>query len=99
MAWSRKSRHERGLGTKWDKIRAAILARDCGLCQCPTCKAADRTTQANEVDHILPRARGGTDDPSNLRAVNDACHKRLTLEQQGKTYSPRRATGIDGWPR
>jgi hypothetical protein len=25
------------------------------------------------VDHIIPRARGGSDDPSNLRAVDTRC--------------------------
>jgi 5-methylcytosine-specific restriction protein A len=54
---------------------------------------------ANEVDHIVPKANGGTDDPDNLRAVSHECHKRLTAEQQGKTYRAKVSIGIDGWPK
>lgn len=94
---NRGSRHERGYGTAWDKLRLRILARDCGLCQCPECQGGEkRLTVATHVDHITPKAQGGTDDESNLRAVNKDCHKRITLLQQGKR--PRREISPDGWP-
>lgn len=97
MSWfGRGSRHERGYGTEWDKLRLLILERDHHLCQCPQCLSTSRTRLATEVDHITSKAKGGTDDPSNLRAVNAECHRRLTMQQQG--HKPRIKTGIDGYP-
>jgi hypothetical protein len=34
MAWGTKSRHERGYGAAWAKLRPQIMERDCSLCQC-----------------------------------------------------------------
>lgn len=97
--WHRTSRHERGYGSAWDKLRVAILKRDSYLCHCPRCLGGElRIRPAHEVDHITPRAQGGSDSPENLRAVNRECHKRLTAEQQGKTLRPARRIGIDGFP-
>jgi 5-methylcytosine-specific restriction enzyme A len=99
MTWSNTSRHARGYGTAWDKLRLRILKRDNYLCHCPRCQGgALRLTTASEVDHIVPKAEGGTDDQGNLRAVNSACHRILTIEQAGKTPQPRVRTGLDGWP-
>jgi 5-methylcytosine-specific restriction enzyme A len=53
----------------WPVIRHGILERDHWRCQ--LCHAA-----ANHVDHIIPRSVGGTDDPSNLRALCAPCHHR-----------------------
>lgn len=55
---------------EWKQIRLAVLARDNHVCQ--ICKAA----QANEVDHIVPRSKGGSDDPSNLQAACDPCNRK-----------------------
>lgn len=96
MAWSKESSHSRGYGARWQKLRLHILARDFYLCQCAECAKRQVPLPATEVDHILPKAQGGTDDESNLRAVNKDCHKRITLEQQGKKPRPR--IGADGWP-
>lgn len=68
----RGSRHERGYGTAWDKLRKAILARDGGLCQ--PCMRMGRVTLANIVDHILNKASGGTDDDANLQTICRPCH-------------------------
>ena len=76
MAWSKLSRHERGYGTAWDRLRDTILKRDGYLCQ--MCKVAKRVTSANHVDHIKPKADGGTDDPDNLQALCKACHADKT---------------------
>lgn len=73
------SRHERGYGTSWDKLRLTILARDGHLCQ--PCRTAGRYTPARTVDHIIPRSKGGTDDPENLRAICDACHAEKTAAE------------------
>jgi 5-methylcytosine-specific restriction endonuclease McrA len=59
--------------TQWKKLRLRILSRD-GY-QCHWCGA-----EANTVDHIVPVARQGTDDPENLVA---AC-KRCNFSKQDK---------------
>lgn len=90
---------ERGYGAAWQRLRLIILRRDGYLCQCPECRGgAKRLTAATEVDHIKPKADGGTDDPSNLRAVNSECHTRITMRQKGHTPRPKPAIGLDGWP-
>lgn len=75
----RGNRHERGYGSAWDKLRALVLARDCGLCQ--VCSAAGRVSLANAVDHIKPKAEGGTDDESNLQAICKPCHLIKTADE------------------
>ena len=59
-------------------MREIVLRRDAGICRCAECAALGRVRIATEVDHIIPKAEGGTDDPSNLRAINGDCHKIKT---------------------
>lgn len=76
-----KSRHERGYDAKWYKLRARIMERDEHLCQ--TCLKDNIYTPASQVDHITPKFKGGTDDPSNLQAICKKCHdKKTRLEAQ-----------------
>lgn len=77
--WNKPGRgtaEQRGYGAEWRKIRAAVLRRDRFLCQCPDCKG--RRLPATEVDHIISKAQGGTDEMSNLQAINVDCHARKT---------------------
>ena len=96
--WPATSRQSRGYGREWEKTRKRILERDNYLCQCRHCKADGRTTVATEVDHIKPKAKGGTDDDSNLQAINDLCHKRKTVEDQGATRREKVRFDNRGWP-
>lgn len=96
MVWSNESRHKRGYGHQWDKTRKAILERDRYLCQ--PCLRNDKPTVANQVDHITPKAKGGTDSADNLEAICDPCHKAKTARDSGKEYKPKRTTAINGWP-
>ena len=96
---TRGNRHQRGYGTAWDKLRLAILARDCGLCQ--PCAALGRVTAGNIVDHKVPKARGGSDDESQLQTICAPCHQAKTLaESRGQVWDGKRrqGTGLDGWP-
>ena len=81
MAWSRESRHARGYGATWVKLRARILRRDSHLCQ--PCLAKGRPTPATEVHHIRAKADGGTDDAANLTAICRECHDEATRQQTG----------------
>lgn len=71
-------------GRPWRRKRDAVLKRDGYQCQCEDCKAEDRITLADEVDHIIPLSQGGTDDETNLRAIAHDCHEKKTArERQG----------------
>lgn len=74
-----KSRHERGYGSEWDKRRKRIMVRDGYLCQ--TCKRAGLTVRAHQVDHIINKASGGTDEDGNLEAICRECHKLKTQRE------------------
>lgn len=52
----------------WLRIRAQVLEEEpfCRICGAP----------ATTVDHIIPKARGGTDDRSNLQALCNECRRR-----------------------
>lgn len=56
-------------GAEWRRVRQAVLERDGHLC------VYCRERQATEVDHVVPKSRGGTDDPSNLVACCGPCNK------------------------
>jgi 5-methylcytosine-specific restriction endonuclease McrA len=93
MAWSRSSRHERGYGTAWDKLRKVILKRDRGLCQ--PCLRRGRVAAGGQVDHIKPKAQGGTDIESNLETICQACHAEKTATEMGRKL--KQPIGTDGW--
>jgi 5-methylcytosine-specific restriction protein A len=80
----RGNRHQRGYGAAWERLRIEILERDAGLCQ-PCLKVGVITTDTaghrNQVDHIVPKTRGGTDDPSNLQTICPTCHKAKTARE------------------
>ena len=77
-------------GRPWRRKRARVLARDGYQCQCADCKATGAVTLADEVDHIVPRAEGGTDDESNLQAINREHHKLKTIAEQRRGARRRR---------
>lgn len=94
MPWPTTSRHHRGYGTHWDKMRVYVLRRDKSLCQ--PCLRNNRTTLANAVDHIVPKAQGGSDDVDNLQAICGDCHHDKTLRDEGKRVRSRYS--LSGWP-
>lgn len=55
----------------WRRTRALVLNRDRHQCRLQL----DGCTRAAEhVDHVIPRSKGGTDHPSNLRAACAPCN-------------------------
>ena len=75
---------------RW-RQRSLAYRRDHPLCE--RCQSRGRTRIAVEVDHIVPRWRGGDDSDANLQALCQDCHAektRLDLSRQG--------VGADGIP-
>lgn len=68
-------------GRPWRRKRERVLARDGYLCKCDDCVRLGLLLVAHEVDHIVPMSQGGSDDDSNLRAINRDCHKRKTARE------------------
>lgn len=77
-----QSRHQRGYGSKWDRLRPIVLDRDKHLCQ--ECLRNGRYTPAETVDHITAKANGGTDDLSNLESLCKPCHRAKTAVERLK---------------
>lgn len=90
-------------GRPWRRLRDAVLLRDKYLCQCAECAERLVPLEATEVDHIVPIAKGGKDEGSNLRAINTDCHKRKTLRESGVNVklsrAERRERAGDHWSR
>jgi len=79
----RGNRHERGYGAEWERLRRQALDRDNGLCQ--PCFALGGIKIGTQVDHIIPKAQGGTDDLANLQTICEACHKAKTSRESRAT--------------
>lgn len=75
-AWGgdKPSASQRGYGSRWRTIRKMILARD------PFCAVCSRNP-SRDVDHIVPKYKGGTDDPSNLQGLCSWCHDRKAARE------------------
>lgn len=89
--WSRRedrtgSTTERGYGHTWRKLRIQVLKRDNYLCVAHMAKG--QLVEATDVDHIVNKANGGTDDMDNLQSLCSPCHKEKTAtEGRGESKS------------
>jgi 5-methylcytosine-specific restriction enzyme A len=70
---------QRGYGKAWRALRAEAMRRDSHLCQC--CLEEGVYTPATDVDHITPKALGGTDELGNLQALCRPCHREKTAQE------------------
>lgn len=77
---TRVSSTDRGYGYAWQQLRARHLEAE-PLCR--ACLVHGVTTAALHVDHIVPRARGGSDDPDNLQSLCAPCHSKKTASEDG----------------
>lgn len=58
------------------KVKKHVKLRDGSCVNCGS-------THALEVDHIIPRALGGSDAPENLRLLCRSCNQRAAITQYG----------------
>jgi len=66
----RGSSAARGYGYDWQQRRRQVLIRDGYRCACGA--------PATQVDHVIPKVQGGTDDYTNLAARCTACANTKT---------------------
>ncbi len=68
-------------GRAWRKVRKRQLARQ-PLCE--MCMRQGRMTPADQVHHVKPLSKGGTNAPSNLMSVCAPCHSGITAREGGR---------------
>jgi HNH endonuclease len=64
---------ERATQTIPPRIRRWVVRRDHGRCRVDGCRSAKYL----EMHHVVPRAEGGTHDPSGLALLCDAHHRQI----------------------
>ncbi|MFD4608290.1 HNH endonuclease [Streptomyces sp. NPDC058440] len=74
-SWNRTSARNASRPSDWSKRRARVLARDRFICQ--RCSSRERL----EVDHIVPVARGGSWELTNLWVLCRSCHRLKTYNE------------------
>jgi 5-methylcytosine-specific restriction protein A len=77
----RGNRHERGYGYVWKKLRDAHLRSEP---YCRECARLGYRVKATDVDHILSRRHGGSDDPRNLQSLCHYHHSQKTAREDGR---------------
>jgi 5-methylcytosine-specific restriction enzyme A len=78
------SRQARGYGAAWERTRREVMVEE------PVCRICGQRPSAM-VDHIVPKAEGGTDERSNLRGVCKRCHQVKSAREGAR--GRRRRTG------
>jgi 5-methylcytosine-specific restriction protein A len=86
-SWAKRDNTPRRVtGRRLQEARAALFKRE-PLCR--LCAALGLAVVAEERDHVLSLAEGGTDDPANIQALCVPCHRAKT-EAEAKRARRRR---------
>jgi 5-methylcytosine-specific restriction protein A len=76
----RRSSTQLGYGYAWQKLRAEYLA---AYPWCAQCWREGVYTQATDLDHIVSKQKGGTDEWSNLQGLCARHHSSKTVTVDG----------------
>ena len=76
----RGSAAQRGYNANWRRLRRMMLSEQ-PLCADPFGVHGEDVVLATEVDHVIPRRRGGQDTPANLQCLCKPCHSRKTMSE------------------
>lgn len=76
------SEHVRPRGRINQRNRERVLRRDGYICV--NCKAGGMIVMADEVDHIVPLAAGGSDTDENKQSLCKLCHVEKTARERAK---------------
>jgi len=68
---------QRGYGARWQRLRLLILARD------PVCRYPGCGQLSTDVDHIVSKAKGGSDEENNLQGLCHEHHSLKTAQKDG----------------
>ena len=68
---------QRGYGARWQRLRLLVLARD------PVCRQPGCGQLSVDVDHVVSKARGGTDLLDNLQGLCHEHHSLKTAQEDG----------------
>ena len=82
----RPSAAQRGYGAEWRRVSAKVIA---AAVACHWCGGEFTTDDPATCDHIIPKARGGTNDEQNLVAAHRSCNSR-----RGGQMRKRRRTSL-----
>jgi 5-methylcytosine-specific restriction endonuclease McrA len=85
MAWS--SDRPR-LPSNWLRIRAKVIREARGICA-----RCHQPSAKLENDHVVSRARRGSDSIGNLRAVRPDCHHEVSIADRTALGRERKARG------
>jgi 5-methylcytosine-specific restriction endonuclease McrA len=72
-----------GTRTNYRRNVSALLKKKVAASQqwkCATCN--NMLDETYEVDHVIALEHGGSNDPSNLRALCPHCHRKKTVEER-----------------
>lgn len=72
--YKRDPKTHKRYGKAWRAIRKRYVAEH-PLCE--MCLKENRMTKVEEVHHILPLSRGGTNDEDNLMSLCKSCHSKI----------------------
>lgn len=75
--YNRAPNHDKKYGNNWKRIRGLYVKKH-PLCE--RCLKEGKITPVEEVHHIIPLSRGGTNQFSNLMSLCQSCHTKIHYE-------------------
>lgn len=80
----RPSAAQRGYGADWRRVSAKVIA---GATACHWCGGEFTKADPATADHVIPKARGGTNDEQNLVPAHRSCNSRRAAQARRKRSS------------